>query len=152
MIIRNMEISDYNEIDKIMQVVHSLHVQNRPDLYVELEHPISKDEYNEIVLNNNVISVVAEENGVVMGLCIVSIKDKSGMIDKKVAYMDDLCVVEGFRGQGIGKKLVSFVSDMAKKKGAERLDLMVWAFNKKALSFYEELGMKPQRYILEKEL
>ena len=30
--------------------------------------------------------------------------------------------------------------------------LMVWSFNEKALIFYEELGMKTQRYIFEKEL
>lgn len=152
MIIRNMEISDYKVVDKLMQQVHGLHVENRPDLYVELEHPLSINEFEEIVQNNDVISVVAEENGVIIGLCIVTIRSKSGMIDKKVAYMDDLCVDEGFRGQGIGKKLFSFVSNMAKKKGAERLDLMVWSFNQKALNFYEELGMKPQRYILENEL
>ena len=152
MIIRNMEIRDYKIIDKLIQQVHSLHVENRPDLYVELEHPLSINEFEQIVQNEDVISVVAEENGVVIGFCIVSIRNKSGMVDKKVAYMDDLCIDEEFRGQGVGKKLFHFVSDMAKKKGAERLDLMVWSFNQKAISFYEELGMKPQRYIFEKEL
>lgn len=152
MIIRDMEINDYNGIDKLMQQVHSIHVENRPDLYVELEHPLSKSEFEELVQNKNVISIIAEESGIVIGLCIVSIRNKSGMIEKKVAYMDDLCIDERFRGQGVGKKLFSFVSDIARKKGAQRLDLMVWSFNKNALSFYEELGMKPQRYIFEKEL
>lgn len=152
MIIRNMEVIDYKAIDKLMQQVYSLHVENRPDLYVALEHPLSINDFEELVQNNDVISVVAEENGGVIGLCIVSIRTKSGMIDKKIAYMDDLCVDESFRGQGIGKKLFSFASNMAKKKGAKRLDLMVWSFNNKALNFYEELGMKPQRYIFEKEL
>ena len=152
MVIRNMEITDYNEIDKLIQQVHSLHVENRPDLYIELEHPLSKSEFEELVKKDDGISIVAEENEVVIGLCIVSIRSKSGMIDKKVAYMDDLCVDKNFRGQGIGKELFNFASDIAKKKGAERLDLMVWSFNKRAINFYEELGMKPQRYILEKEL
>lgn len=152
MIIRDMEIKDYNGIDKLMKQVHSIHVDNRPDLYVELEHPLSKNEFEEFVQNNNVISIVAEDDREIIGLCIVSIRNKSGMIDKKIAYMDDLCVDEKFRGIGIGKKLFEFATDIAKKKGAERLDLMVWSFNKRAINFYKELGMKPQRYIFEKEL
>ena len=150
--IRNITISDYNDVDKLMQQVHSLHVKNRPDLYVELEHPLSKTEFEEQVQNNNLISVVAEEKGVVIGLCIVTIRNKSGMVNKKIAYMDDLCVDEKFRGKGIGKELFSYVSNIVKEKGANRLDLMVWSFNKNALNFYEELGMTTQRYILEKEL
>lgn len=152
MIIRDIKISDYKGIDKLMQQVHSLHVENRPDLYVDIEYPYTLGEFAEIVENKDIISVLAEEDNEIVGLCIVTIKNKSGMVEKKIAYMDDLCVDERFRGQGIGKKLFNFVSNKAKEKGAKRLDLMVWSFNKKALSFYEELGMTPQRYILEKEI
>lgn len=150
--IRDMKISDYNYVDKLMQQVHSLHVENRPDLYVEIEHPYSISEFKKIVENKDIISVLAEDDGEILGVAIVTIRNKSGMVKKKIAYMDDLCVDERFRGQGVGKELFSFVSNMAKKKGAERLDLMVWSFNEKALIFYEELGMKTQRYIFEKEL
>lgn len=121
--IRDMKISDYNYVDKLMQQVHSLHVENRPDLYVKIEHPYSIDEFKKIVENNDIISVLAEDDGEILGVAIVTIRNKSGMVKKKIAYMDDLCVDERFRGQGVGKELFSFVSNMAKKKGAERLDL-----------------------------
>lgn len=150
--IRKIKISDYNDVNKLMQQLHSLHVENRPDLYVEIEHPYSISEFKKIVENKDIISVLAEDDGEILGVAIVTIRNKSGMVKKKIAYMDDLCVDERFRGQGVGKELFSFVSNMAKKKGAERLDLMVWSFNEKALIFYEELGMKTQRYIFEKEL
>ena len=150
--IRNIEISDYDKIDKLIQQVHSLHVDNRPDLFIDMDHPYPIDEYKKIVEDDEIISILAENNNDILGLCIVSIRNKSGMVENKTAYMDDLCVDERFRGQGIGKKLFSFVSKKAKEKGAQRLDLMVWSFNKNAIHFYEELGMKPQRYIFEKEL
>lgn len=98
MVIRNIEISDYNEIDKLIQQVHRLHVDNRPDLYREVEHPLSKNEFEELVQKDDVISIVAEKNRAIIGLCIVSIREKSGMVDKKVAYMDDLCIDKRFRG------------------------------------------------------
>ncbi|MGL5311618.1 MAG: GNAT family N-acetyltransferase [Peptostreptococcaceae bacterium] len=152
MIIREIKINDYNEVDKLMQQVHGIHVLNRPDLYIDMEHPYSISELEKIIEDDKVISVLAESDGDILGLCIVSIRNKSGMVEKQIAYMDDLCVDENARGRGIGKELFSFVSNEAKKRGAERLDLTVWSFNNKALSFYEELGMQTQRYILEKEL
>lgn len=152
MVIRDIRISDYNEIDKLMKQVHNLHVKNRPDLYVNLEHPYTITEFEKLVEDDNIISVLAEDENKALGLCIVTMKNKSGMVDKKIAYMEDLCVDEKFRGTGIGKKLFNFVSDIAKEKGAKRLDLMVWSFNTNAINFYEELGMKPQRYIFEKNL
>ena len=110
--IRDMKISDYNYVDKLMQQVHSLHVENRPDLYVKIEHPYSIDEFKKIVENNDIISVLAEDDGEILGVAIVTIRNKSGMVKKKIAYMDDLCVDERFRGQGVGKELFSFVSNM----------------------------------------
>ena len=125
---------------------------NRPDLFIDMEYPYSITELEKIIEDDKVISVLAESCGEILGLCIVTIRNKSGMVEKKIAYMDDLCVDDSVRGRGIGKKLFLFVSNEAKKRDAERLDLMVWSFNNRALSFYEELGMQTQRYILEKEL
>lgn len=152
MIIRDIKINDYNEVDKLMQQIHGIHVVNRPDLYIDMKHPYSRSELEKIIEDDNFISVLAESDGEILGLCIVNIRNKSGMVEKKIAYMDDLCVDKKVRGNGIGKKLFSFVSSEAKKKGAKRLDLTVWSFNNKALNFYEELGMQTQAYILEKEL
>ena len=152
MIIRDININDYDKVDKLMQQIHGIHVVNRPDLYIDMEHPYSISELEKIIEDDKVISVLAESGGEILGLCIVTIRNKSGMVEKKIAYMDDLCVDESVRGRGIGKKLFSFVSNEAKKRDAERLDLMVWSFNNRALSFYEELGMQTQCYILEKEL
>jgi len=40
----------------------------------------------------------------------------------------------------------------AKEKGAVRIDLMVWNFNKDAIEFYKSMGMDVQRFVLEKQL
>ena len=36
--IRNMNLDDYNEVDRLMAQVHQLHVNGRPDLYIDVEH------------------------------------------------------------------------------------------------------------------
>lgn len=150
--IRDMRLEDYKEVDRLMAQVHKLHVEGRPDLYVDVEHIYSMEMFREMVENENMISIAAEENDAIVGICFVSMREKTCMVSRKTAYMDDLCVDESCRGKGIGKNLFVYAKKRAKEMGAERMDLMVWNFNESALKFYEKMGMKPQRYIMEEYL
>lgn len=151
--IRNMRLEDYQEFDRLMAQVHRLHVQGRPDLYINVDHVYSIDEFKKMVEDQNMITVLAEEEGgTVIGICIVAMRAKTCMVERRTAYMEDLCVTQSHRGKGVGKALFQHVKETAKEMGAERLDLMVWSFNENALKFYEEMGMKPQRYIYEEHL
>jgi ribosomal protein S18 acetylase RimI-like enzyme len=152
MLIRDIRIDDYEAVDNLMQLLHKVHVDGRPDLYTPLEHPYSKEEFEKLVDDNKVISIAAEENHIVTGICFVSIRDKSGMVSMKTAYMDDLVVAKEYQHMGIARALFVEAEKQAKKLGAIRLDLMVWSFNESAKQLYESLGMMPQRYIFEKKL
>lgn len=152
MIIRDMTFDDYQDVDELMQQLHNIHVKGRPDLYREMEHPYSKEEYEELVRNLEVVSILAEEDARIAGLCIVCLRDRSGMVEMKTAYMDDLIVSESYRGRGIASRLFSEAEKRVKLMGAKRRDLMVWSFNDDARAFYEAQGMTPQRFIYEKEL
>ena len=147
--IRNMILADYNEVDRLMAQVHQLHVNGRPDLYIDVEHIYSFDQFKEMVENEDMITILAEEKEKVVGICMISMRARTCMVKRRTAYMEDLCVDETCRGKGIGKKLFLYAKDQAIKMGAERLDLMVWDFNENARKFYESMGMKPQRYIYE---
>jgi ribosomal protein S18 acetylase RimI-like enzyme len=152
MLIRNIRIDDYEAVDNLMQLLHKVHVDGRPDLYTPLEHPYSKEEFEKLVYDNKVISIAAEENHIIIGICFVRIRDKSGMVSMKTAYMDDLVVAKEYQHRGIAKALFAEAEKQAKELGAIRLDLMVWSFNESAKELYESLGMTPQRYIFEKKL
>ena len=152
MTIRTMRSSDYEAVDRLMGQLHQSHVEGRPDLYAPLEHPYSREEFEEMLADHQKILLLGEEDGTAVGLCVVSLRDKSGMTDLKTAYMDDMVVDEGFRGRGYARQLFRAAAERARALGAVRLDLMVWSFNEAALNLYRELGMTPQRYILEKPL
>ena len=152
MIIRNMTLDDYDHVDRLMAQVHKLHVEGRPDLYIDVDHIYSQEQFREMIENEDMISVVAEINESVVGICFVSMRARTCMVKRRTAYMEDLCVDEIHRGKGIGKSLYKYVKKCAKEMGAERLDLMVWDFNENARKFYESLGMKIQRYIMEEHL
>lgn len=152
MTIRDMKLEDYDAVDTLMQQLHKIHVNGRPDLYVEMEHPYSKEELTEKIYNKEVIALAAEEEDRIVGLCIVVIKHRSGMVNMKTAYVDDLVVDQSYQRRGIAKSLFQKAEERAKALGAERMDLTVWSFNENALKFYQSIGMVPQRYILEKPL
>lgn len=152
MTIRDMKLEDYDAVDTLMQQLHKIHVNGRPDLYVEMEHPYSKEELTEKIYNKEVIALAAEEEDRIVGLCIVVIRHRSGMVNMKTAYVDDLVVDQSYQRRGIAKSLFQKAEERAKALGAERMDLTVWSFNENALKFYQSIGMVPQRYILEKPL
>jgi len=150
--IRDMRLSDYDAVDNLMQQLHKLHVEGRPDLFINLEHPYSKEEFVQIIDDKEKITILAEEDSEVAGVCVVGMKNKSGMVEMRTAYIDDLIVGKRFRNKGYAKTLFHEATVQAKKRGAERLDLMVWSFNESALKLYESLGMVPQRYIYMRNL
>ena len=74
------------------------------------------------------------------------------MTDRRVLYIDDFCVAEEARGQGIGEALMDFAQNLARQKGCSKLTLTVWNDNAGALRFYEGLGMTPFRTMMELDL
>jgi len=152
MIIRKLTLLDYEAADRLMQHLHDMHFEARPDLYIAVEHPYPLEEYEEKVTSEQFISLAAEEDGEIIGVCFVELREKSLMVELPIAVMNALCVDEAHQRKGVATKLFEEATKLAREAGAKRLDLMVWGFNDTARAFYEKIGMKEQRRILEQEL
>ena len=146
--IRKLTINDFSVVESIISKLHKMHVDNRPDFYIENEHPINKKEYKAMLNNQYKINIAYIVNDKIAGVYLATIKDK---IEKSI-YIDEIFVLEEFRHQGIGTKLYKQVESIANNIGAKRIDLTVWQFNKTAMNFYKSLGMETQRIILETRL
>ncbi|XP_068187694.1 thialysine N-epsilon-acetyltransferase-like [Antennarius striatus] len=57
-----------------------------------------------------------------------------------VIHIEDLYVMQEFRGNGIGKALLSKVAEVGKKKQCQRLELNVLDWNKPSRDFYAAKG------------
>ncbi|WP_274556149.1 GNAT family N-acetyltransferase [Streptomyces spiramyceticus] len=68
------------------------------------------------------------------------------------AFVFDVEVAEGHRGQGHGRSLMRLAEGEALAAGAERIGLDVFADNTPALRLYESLGYEPVMYHLYKQL
>ncbi|MGK0468973.1 GNAT family N-acetyltransferase [Clostridium sp.] len=153
--IRNFSIDDFEGFNILMNQVHRLHMDSRPDFYRKTDEPISKKDFLSIVHDSNTISILAEINYIIVGLCIISIKPIStntSLVPRRVAYMEDLCVSQEYRKQGIGKRLFNEAKKCTLEFNVDCLELMVWAFNKNVIEFYENQGMETRSRIMEMKL
>lgn len=155
LLIRNCKINDFENINLIMDEVHKLHVDNRPDIYKKTDVVMPKEDFINILSKDKTISIVAEIDLIIVGLCIISIRDRidnKALVSRKVAYMDNLCVRKSYRKQGIGKRLFDEGKKRALEFSVNSLELMVWEFNKKAINFYEGENMNTRSRIMELKL
>lgn len=146
--IKDLTIKDYEAVKNIISELHKMHVQNRPDFYLENKCPITVKEYKSLLKNKEKISISFVVNNKIAGICLATIKNR---IEKSI-YIDDIFVLSEYRCQGIATKLFEQIKEISKDIGAKRIDLTVWQFNKSAFDFYKSLGMKEQRTVLETRL
>lgn len=62
---------------------------------------------------------------------------------KPTLYLEDVFVLPQYRGQGIGKALLSELAGIALKKECGRMEWSVLNWNEPAIRFYKSLGAKP---------
>lgn len=67
----------------------------------------------------------------------------STFVGKPGLYIEDLYVRPEFRGNGIGKALLSRVISLARERNCGRVEWVVLDWNKPAINFYKNMGAKP---------
>ena len=147
---------------RLLQYILSLHSNGRPDIFNNAGSKYGQSELETIVKDKNTPIFVAvdcdAESGApnsILGyaFCIEKeIKNNRVLKERKILYLDDLCVDESCRGLGLGSKLMEAVSDYAKSISADSIELNVWGFNDSAISFYEHMGYKVQKSTMEYKL
>lgn len=150
--IRKAEKKDLPGLSSLLYQVLEVHHKGRPDLFYGGVKKYTDQETLAILQDPQRPVFVAVEGEKVLGyaFCIFQeIRESHVLKDMKTLYLDDLCVDENVRGQGVGKKLYDFVKVFAKNEGCYNLTLNVWALNDSARRFYEKCGMQVQKIGME---
>ncbi|MGI0083505.1 MAG: GNAT family N-acetyltransferase [Nitrososphaerales archaeon] len=66
----------------------------------------------------------------------------SSFLARPTLYLEDLFVLEQFRGMGVGTKLFERCAEEARKLDCGRMEWSVLTWNQKAIGFYEKIGAK----------
>lgn len=154
MYIRKAEKKDIPQIETLLYQVAKVHSDGRPDLFQAATKKYSSEELNELLEDYSRPIYVAEEEGKILGyvFCIFQENNSNLLTHIKTLYIDDLCVLEGIGGKGVGTKLYQHVIKIAKQSGCYNVTLNVWACNEEAKAFYEKCGLHVQKIGMEKIL
>ncbi|GET38712.1 GNAT family N-acetyltransferase [Microseira wollei] len=95
------------------------------------EHLFGKRAYAEAIL--------AQFDGQAVGFALF-FHNYSTFLTKPGIYLEDIFVLPEYRGQGIGKALLTYVAKLAVERGCGRLEWSVLDWNSPAIAFYQRMG------------
>ena len=150
--IRFARPEDVTGILNLLKQVGHVHHVGRPDIFRSNAQKYGASQVLAMLDSSKTpIFVAAEEDKVLgYGFCILKDhKDDPVIADHLELYIDDLCVDETCRGQGIGKAIYQDILRYAKMRKCYNVTLNVWSCNESAMKFYESLGLKPQKVGME---
>ncbi len=153
--IRFAENQDVPGIIRLLRQVGRVHHEGRPDLFRGNAQKYGASQVLAMVGSSSKPIFVAVEDGKVLGygFCIFKEYKQDPVIsDHTSLYIDDLCVDEAHRGQGIGKAIYKEICRYAKMRRCYSVTLNVWCCNTAAMKFYDSLGLLPQKMGMENVL
>ena len=152
--IRRALQQDIPGILRLLLQVGQVHHEIRPDIFPAGTLKYDADALMPILADEDrPIFVAAREDGV-LGYCFC-VRKRHGSRSataREELYIDDLCVEESCRGQGIATKLYRHAVDYARSLGCHSVTLNVWCGNDSAMAFYEKQGLKPRNITMEQRL
>lgn len=141
-IIRQAIIEDVPEIQKIMQLDFIEAKKDFDPLYnINYSFEVDGVEYiNKSITDPNHITLVATSENKIIGFIIASSKINNQFIDNlKIAELESMFILDKYRSQGYGSKLINEFFSWGKNIGAKRF--IVYTFhNSDAVRFYKKNG------------
>jgi glucosamine-phosphate N-acetyltransferase len=128
---RNLQKTDYNKnyLNLLKQLTK---VDKQKITFEKFENFINK-------LNKNHKIIVIEFKNKIVATGTVLIENKIIHGLRKVAHIEDIVVDKESRGMGLGKKIISFLIDIAEKENCYKVILNC---RKENINFYEKCGLK----------
>lgn len=144
--IREAHLDDTAALIELRKQLDDVHAAARPDLFT------SGALYGEAEIasylaaeKSHVVVAVAKETEEIAGYMILNTEQSPESpifrTPRRFVYVNDLCVLKGMRGRGIGKKLMAYAVAYAKQKQAASLELNVAECNENAIRLYESMGL-----------
>ena len=154
--IRRAEERDLAAVNALLFQVLRTHAEGRPDIFIPDTKKYTDAELLSLFRDDGrPVFVYEDERGDVIGhaFCVMEeTKNANNLRDMKTLYIDDICVDEAHRRRHVASDLYEYVKNYAKEQGCYHITLNVWALNPAARQFYERMGMRPMKTMMEKIL
>ena len=84
-------------------------------------------------------AILAEYPGQVVGFALFFF-NYSTFLTQPGIYLEDLFVLPGYRQQGVGKAILTYLANLALERNCGRLEWNVLDWNEPAIAFYSRMG------------
>lgn len=123
-VIRSMTIEDYPAVKALWQSIRGFGIRSIDD---------SEEGVGRFLVRNPGISVVAEQDGEIVGAILCGHDGRRGCLYH-------VCVRKECRRQGIGKAMVVFCMEALKKEQINKVSLIAFTKNDVGNAFWKEIG------------
>lgn len=145
--IREATLNDFEKgLLKVFIEGYKYHQNGRPDIFANISDNDLKNDLIENFDRLNTIVILEDES--IVGYLSYKIKERH----TKKLDVDQLVILEQYRGKGLGKQLMDEAKKIAIDNSCDRIELNCWMFNENALAMYEHIGYNKQRIIYELKL
>lgn len=143
---------DRAAIEVLAQQIHRMHVRWRPDIYTIADEMWSIERFNEAVAQRQLFA--AKLDGALVGYVLIKIRNYEmiGHVKRKVLVVDEICVDEACRNQGIGTEMMAEVRALARAFGCTELQLGVYPQNEAAVAFYQKCGFRISSIVMQMKI
>jgi ribosomal protein S18 acetylase RimI-like enzyme len=141
--IRKATIGDLSDIQHLRKLLFELE-RSEFDSALNIEwsyEDAGKQTLTDQIEKGNNLALIAESNSKIVGFLTGSTWSEATMKDHQlIGQLENIFVMDDFRGQGIGSELIKKFVGWAKNKGAVRLIIVASHLNKKAIGLYKKMG------------
>ena len=144
-----------NELERVNELrmqVNAIHVAGKPEVFKPGFPEELRNYIYAIHKDPEQFITVAVKDGTICGFAVlhhINRPENPFMKERDFLDIDEFCVDEAFRRQGIASEMIAFIREFAKEKGFHRIELNMWEFNQDALAFYEAAGFQTFRRYME---
>ncbi|MCJ7550036.1 MAG: GNAT family N-acetyltransferase [Anaerolineae bacterium] len=144
--IRKATLEDAATISALSATVQNLHAMAHPHIFKPASTgAFPPDEVAAILAESGTTVFLALVDGTAAGYAYVSIvrrPETSYRYAMAMCTIQHISVDEDFQGLGVGRALIQAAKDLAISEGISCVDLVVWAFNEHARTFFESQGFE----------
>lgn len=144
--IREAVAADIPAIVALNDEVHGIHLRLFPDVFKPIEPAALAEWFNSWLDDDDTLILVAEDAGGLVAYMTLRKEERPAHLfarSRRCAYIDQVCVTEGRRRQGIFQALLEKARDVARQWGLPRLELDVWSDNTAARDAFMRSGFRP---------
>jgi len=147
---------DFEVFLYFFQETNQYHAQYEPYKFKEnLAVNEAKSFFDKYIIDPNFISLKCIFEAKVIGIiygCKIDFKGDLFLKERSFILIQQISVLETFRGQGIGKMLLNKFEENVARFGDIDIELMVWEFNETAANLYEKNGYRKVISRMKKEI